>query len=45
MSVTLVCQHEGRTSAEPVNKVLRRFVPREMPATGGLRNLSSECVS
>jgi len=45
MSVTLVCQREGRTLAEPVNKVVRRFDPREMPATGGLRNLNSECIS
>lgn len=44
-SVTLVCRREGRTSAEPANKAVRRFDPREMPATGGLRKLNSECVS
>jgi len=41
MSVVLVCQREGRTSAEPMNMVLRRFDPREMPATAGLRTLNS----
>jgi hypothetical protein len=44
-SVTMVCRREGRTSAEPVNKVVRRFDARQMPATGGLRKLNSERVS
>ena len=44
MSVTLVCQREGRISGERADKVVRRFDRRETPATGGLRKLNSECV-